>query len=133
MKVLDRVITDPCSRYMAGRAGTIVRIFEAAGGREAHALVDFGPDPAKFGPDSEKGRDIWDFNLTMLTLVEQGLPNSDFIDSSLIGRKDWNLDDVLGFLIARGCEMGQDNDGQIVLHTGLWINEDGRLTTQEPA
>jgi hypothetical protein len=42
--------------------------------------------------------------------------------------KDWNVDDILEFLRQNGANVEQDNDGQIILCTDLYENEEGGLS-----
>lgn len=43
-------------------------------------------------------------------------------------KKGWNVDDILTFLKDHHCpHVEKDNDGQIVLYTDLYEDEDGSL------
>lgn len=39
----------------------------------------------------------------------------------------WNVDTLLALLVQEGCDVGEDNEGQIVLYTGYKQNENGEL------
>jgi hypothetical protein len=43
----------------------------------------------------------------------------------------WNVDTIVAYLAEVGCEIGEDNDGQIVLYTGLSENAQGDLINLE--
>jgi hypothetical protein len=44
------------------------------------------------------------------------------------------LDVLIGELVKEhGFDYGQDNDGQYVIYTGLWQDEDGDLYLESPA
>lgn len=39
----------------------------------------------------------------------------------------WNLDTIIEYISKNGAEIGEDNDGQIVIYTNLFENEAGVL------
>lgn len=45
----------------------------------------------------------------------------------LLMAKGWNADTILGYLTGTSFEIAQDNDGQIVIYTGLFEWSDGSL------
>jgi|tagenome__1003787_1003787.scaffolds.fasta_scaffold15581456_1 hypothetical protein len=42
--------------------------------------------------------------------------------------KGWNVDDILDFLHNYGANIEKDNDGQIIIYTNLYENEEGGLS-----
>lgn len=43
--------------------------------------------------------------------------------------EDWNVDDLIAHIRKHGANVEQDNDGQIMLYTDLFIHKDGCLHT----
>jgi hypothetical protein len=44
---------------------------------------------------------------------------------------EWNLDTLIRLIVVHGAEVGEDNDGQIVIYTGYRESEDGSLVKME--
>lgn len=49
-----------------------------------------------------------------------------------IDSPEWNVDTLLAYLAKHGADTDSDNEGQIVIYTGLYEREDGSLTTIPP-
>jgi len=43
---------------------------------------------------------------------------------------NWNVDSLIRHLQIEGAEVGEDNDGQIILYTGLYQTKDGSLYSE---
>lgn len=46
--------------------------------------------------------------------------------------KNWNVNTLLDYLADNCPEVGEDNEGQIVIYTGLYQTPDGGLTDEHP-
>lgn len=46
--------------------------------------------------------------------------------------KGWNVDTLLAYLREHCPEIDEDNEGQIVIYTGLYQTPDGGLTDEYP-
>jgi hypothetical protein len=42
--------------------------------------------------------------------------------------KGWNVDDILDWLKRTGASVEKDNEGQIIIYTDLYENEEGGLS-----
>jgi len=51
------------------------------------------------------------------------------LGTQILGNR-WNVDDLIRHLRIEGAEVGKDNDGQIILYTGLFQAQDGSLYSE---
>jgi len=49
----------------------------------------------------------------------------------IVGRKNWNLDDIIQYIRGKGADIEEDRDGQIIICTGLCEDQDGNLVEIE--
>lgn len=49
--------------------------------------------------------------------------------------KDWDWNTVMTLIkdgVVAGCDIEHDNQGQIILYTGLYVTDSGELTDERP-